>query len=90
MTLTQFLDVTYAVLVDEHRRLGASLLDALEQTHHYAAGFEPDTAGGNEKEPAVPREALKVVPNSNLRRDELENENALAAFEQMMSGVEFR
>ena len=38
MTLTQYLDLAYVMLVDEFRRLGANLTEALERLREYAAG----------------------------------------------------
>ena len=86
MTLTQFLDVAYTLLVEEYRRLGANLTEALDRTREYAAGghrAEPVTAGGNA------REAVTAAPQSGLTAEELENERALRALEQMMEGVSF-
>lgn len=84
MTLNQFLDVAYALLVDEYKRLGSSLVEALASTREYAAGgHRPVTASGNDDE----RPALRAVPD--LSPEELQNEQALAALEQMMNGVSF-
>lgn len=86
MTLTQFLDAAYALLVDEYRRLGSSLMEALSRTREYAQGGHRPvvTASGNEERPS-----LQVVPQSTLTPEELQNEQALAALEQMMGGVNF-
>jgi hypothetical protein len=84
MTLTQFLDVAYALLVEEYRRLGANLTEALDRTREYAQGghkHPPLTVSGNTKE------AVTAVPQHSLTAEELANERALAALEQMMSGV---
>lgn len=88
MTLNQFLDAAYALLVEEYRRLGANLSEALDRTREYAAGGhnrkqEPVTASGNA------REAVTAVPQSGLTAEELQNEAALAALEQAMQGVSF-
>ena len=87
MTLNQFLDAAYALLVEEYRRLGANLSEALDRTREYAAGGhmkkEPVTASGNA------REAITVVPQSGLTPEELENERSLAALEAAMQGVSF-
>jgi len=86
MTLNQFLDAAYALLVEEYRRLGANLSEALDRTREYAAGGhkkESITASGN-------REAVTEVPRSNLTSEELENERALVALEEAMTGVSFR
>lgn len=81
MTLSQFLDAAYALLVDEYRRLGASLTDALERTREYSAGFRPGTAGGKETERTKPA----LVPE--IENHEAQNEMALVQLEAMMSGV---
>jgi hypothetical protein len=85
MTLNQFLDAAYALLVNEYLRLGAHLTEALDRTREYAQGgrkHSPLTASGNE-------EAITAVPQSSLSAEELENERALVALEQMMNGVSF-
>lgn len=85
MTLNQFLDVAYTLLVDEYRRLGASLTEALDRTREYAAGghrIALATAGGNVEEATV-----TSAPQSGLTPEELQNERALAALEEAMSGV---
>ena len=85
MTLNQFLDAAYALLVDEYKRLGSSLTEALARTREYAAGgSRPVTASGNEEE----RPPLRAV-QSGLTPEELQNEQALAALEQLMGGVSF-
>lgn len=83
MTFSHFLDAAYALLVDEHRRLGASLTESLERTREYAAGYRPEEivpAGGN-------TEYVRAAPG--LTKEELENERALAALEEMMGGLSF-
>lgn len=84
MTLSQFLDAAYYLLVEEFRRLGASLAEALERTREYAAGGhrrkqeEPViTAGGN----------APVREMSPLSAEELQNEASLAALEVALAGV---
>lgn len=51
MTLTQYLDLAYAVVVEEHVRRGGSLFDVLESTAEFAAGSNKGvmvgTASGN-------------------------------------------
>lgn len=84
MTLSQFLDVAYALLVDEYRRLGSNLTEALDRTREFAAGRPKIvTASGNQQE------AITPVPSSQLTAEELANERAMAAFEQAMQGVSF-
>jgi hypothetical protein len=85
MTLNQFLDAAYALLVDEYRRLGSGLVEALDRTREYAAGYriEPLTASGNEGA------ATPVRKQPDLTPEELENERMLAAFESMMGDVKF-
>jgi hypothetical protein len=86
MTLNQFLDAAYALLVQEHVRIGASLIEALSNTREYAAGFKEEEeeelipAGGNTP-------ALRSLPQ--LTPEELANEQSLAAFEELMGGVGF-
>jgi hypothetical protein len=80
MTLNQYLDVAYATLVDEYRRLGANLTEALERTREYAAGFtEISTAGGKTQG--------SVAPSQDVENHEAQNEMALVQLEAMMAGV---
>jgi hypothetical protein len=85
MKLNQFLDAAYALLVDEYRHLGSSLVESLDRTREYAAGNRKGryTASGNEEL------AAQVAPQSDLKPEELRNENAMAMFEQMMGDVKF-
>lgn len=83
MTLNQFLDVAYTLLVEEYRRLGANLPEALDRTREYAAGGRKPviTVSGNT------REAVTAAPQSGLTPEELANEQALIALEQAMASV---
>lgn len=84
MTLTQFLDAAYALLVDEYRRLGSSLTEALGRTREYAqGGHRAVTAEGNEEQPSL------QAAQSNLTPEELQNEAAMAAFKDLMGEVNF-
>lgn len=79
MTLNRFLDVAYATLVEEYRRLGANLTEALERTREYAAGYStPVTAGGKKEE---------LPPPKAVEDHEAQNELALVQLEAMMAGV---
>lgn len=84
MTLNQYLDVAYTLLVEEYRRLGANLTEALDRTREFAAGGHRKsvTASGNARETVT-------QPQSTLTPEELENERSLAALEQAMQGVSF-
>ena len=42
MTLREFLDAAYAVLVDEYRRHGQNLFQALEEMSEWAQGGKQD------------------------------------------------
>ena len=81
MTLNQYLDAAYALLVEEYRRLGANLSEALDRTREFAAGrkVEVVTADG--------RTETVTQPQNTLTPEELANEQALAALESAMSGV---
>lgn len=78
MTLNQFLDVAYATLVDEYRKLGALLTEALDRTREYAAGGHKIVTAGGKTEDRAP----VVVDNTAAQ-----NDAALAELERMMSGV---
>ena len=80
MTLNQFLDVAYFTLVEEYRRLGANLTEALSRTREYSAGYRPDTAGGK-------TEDAPIVPAKGVEDHEAQNEMALVQLEAMMSSV---
>lgn len=61
LTVSQFLDLGYAALVEEHIRMGSSLLEALEKTKEYASGPKGVvTAGGSHT--VSPREAEVAPP----------------------------
>lgn len=44
MTLRQFMDAGYALLVEEYQRVNVDLLSALEKTQEWAAGGTQDQA----------------------------------------------
>lgn len=45
LTVGQFLDLGYTVLVEEWVRMGSSLGEAMDETRQYAAGFHGIVAG---------------------------------------------
>ena len=99
MSLTQYLDLAYSVVVEERMRRGSSLFDALDSTTEWAAsarapipGITPTRdaresapAGGNSMERAD--RVDPGGPGAPLTPEEIANGQALAAFEAMMSGV---
>lgn len=96
MSLTQYLDLAYAVVVDERVRRGASLFDALEQTTEWAAGRRPPApevtmpathAGGNSMERPDPGKADVGGPGAPLSAEDLANAQALEIFNSAMSNV---
>lgn len=42
MTLRQFLDAAYALLVEEYQRLGIGLMDAIDKTVQWRAGGDQE------------------------------------------------
>lgn len=79
MTVDQYLDLAFSVVVDDKVRRGATLANALEETSEWAAGglmkaaLEDVPAGGN-----------RVVPPQNV---EAQNDASLDALMGMMSGA---
>jgi hypothetical protein len=94
MTVNQYLDLAYAVVVEEHVRRGSSLFDALELTAEFAAGGERRpvvtgtagaTASGNGTPP--PPEQGIGGPGAPLTAADLANQEAMAVLTGAMGGV---
>lgn len=95
MSLTQYLDLAYAVVVDERVRRGSTLFDALEQTAEWAAGGRPPVAaittpvthaGGNTMERDVGKADIGG-PGAALTPEEIAQAQQMAIFNQAMSNV---
>lgn len=95
MSVTQYLDLAYAVAVDDRVRRGVSLLDALESTQEWAArsdlGFlevKVAPAGGNtyqSSEPERPR-VDPGGPGAPVSRREMQEAEAVSAFMTQLGG----
>lgn len=101
MSVTQYLDLAYSVVVDERVRRGSSLFDALEATGEWAAGQQPlpevslkatpvvttlAPASGNSME----REPDRVDPGgpgAPVTAEERANADAMSMFQSMMGDV---
>lgn len=69
MTLTEYLDLAYAVVVDEHVRRGASLFDALDVTSEFAAGTKGErvaTASGRESPKTGSGQTVEEMNNESF------------------------
>ena len=95
MTLTQYLDLAYAVVVDEHVRRGDSLFDALESTGLYAAGnkgVSPATASGRDRPKAAPKAPVASYgvggPGEPATATDLANRDAMAILTGRMASVD--
>ena len=94
MTLTQYLDLAYAVVVDEHVRRGDTLFDALEHTKEYAsrrAGVSAfATAGGSQQEQRRKPEPESGVggPGEPATATDLANAEAMRVLTGAMGGVQ--
>jgi hypothetical protein len=87
MTVSQFLDLAFAVLVDEHMRRGDNLFDALENMKTYAAGkggVKVSTAGGRASQPSQGIGG----PGEPATAADLANMNALATLTGAMKSVD--
>jgi hypothetical protein len=76
MTLRQFLDAAYYTLVENYQRglhAGADIFEALKETAEWASGIATTASGSDEA--------------YSERRVGAENDQALAEFESMMSGL---
>lgn len=80
MTLREFLDAAYALLVAEHQRLGAHLTDALTETATWRDG------GSNEEGPQ-PAQERRVTQRSNEDVTAAQNDQALAMLQGMLAGA---
>jgi hypothetical protein len=80
MTVDQYLDLAYAVVVEDRVRRGMNLHDALEATKEFAAGTpEPvPTASGSNTTSTPPR------PPANV---EAQNDASLQQLQAMMGGL---
>lgn len=79
MTLRHFLDASYATLVDDHRRQGAGLVEALDASALWRAGGPP--------EQILPGTPSEEVPPEVSRKVEQENQESLAELQKLMAGV---
>ena len=95
--MSQYLDLAYAVVVDERVRRGMPLFDALDDTREYAASrtHAPEpvvvaTAGGNtvQAAPPEPERANIGGPGAPLSAEDLANARALATLNNAMSNVQ--
>lgn len=78
MSVSQYLDLAYAVVVEEHVRRGASLFDALDSSREFAAG------GGETQVPASGNNSVQAQPPANV---EAQNDASLQQLESMMAGL---
>lgn len=98
MTVTQYLDLAYAVVVEERVKGGMTLFDALEDTKEWAAGGGGLTAAASAantttqtRASAPPSEELPSGvggPGAPLTRAELANQEAMAVLAAAMSGTD--
>lgn len=82
--MSQYLDLAYAVVVDERVRRGTPLFDALDQTREYAASgtvVPLDTSGGNNTTTQAP-------PRGTDMSVEAQNDAALETLVGAMSGIQ--
>lgn len=81
MTLTQYLDLAYSVIVDERIKGGMSLFDALDDTKGWAAsGGGLSTAATAQKNDSQPKPTRGVSV-------EQQNDEALQTLMAAMSGI---
>lgn len=74
LSLRQFLDCAYAILVEEYQRLGIDLLTAIEKLGNFAAGFVEES---EQTLPEEPSERAVVA----------QNQAAMAELEKLMGGA---
>lgn len=79
--MSQYLDLAYAVVVDERVRRGMTLWDAIDDVRDFAAG---GSAGEAATARGIDASSNTAKPQPNV---EAMNNNSLAALEAMMSGV---
>jgi hypothetical protein len=77
LSLRRFLDVAYAILVEEYQRLGIDLLTAIEKLGDFAAGTR-ETDGQSPTQEAVEPSERDVVRQNQL---------AMAELTKLMGGV---
>lgn len=66
MTLKEFLDAGYALLVDEYRKLGMPLFEALSKTATWRAGGDEEGAAPGDV-PAVSENTVVAQNEQSLR-----------------------
>lgn len=92
--MSQYLDLAYAVVVDERVRRGTPLFEALDDTRDYAAvrtrAPEPmvTTARGNSTEAPPPPPASIGGPGEAVSATDLANMDALATLTGAMKNVD--
>ena len=99
MTINQYLDLAYSVVVDDRVRRGARLYDALDETREFAAGrgvIPVATAGGNQSDLArpntmpepEPQTANIGGPGAPITAEDRANAAAMATLNAAMAGVQ--
>lgn len=93
--MSQYLDLAYAVVVDERVRGGAKLYDALEETKSWAASrtaVPAVTARGNTTEapPRPPDQGVSGIggPGEPVTATDLANRDAMAVLTGAMKSVD--
>jgi len=79
MTLREFLDAAYALLIAEHQRLGVHLTDALTEAAMWRDG------GQDKEDPAQP--VQQRVQRSVEEVTAAKNDQALAMLQGMLAGA---
>jgi hypothetical protein len=85
MTLREFLDAAYALLVAEYQRLGANLTDALAETAMWRDGGKEEEEGP--VQPGYERRAAERAARSSEEVTAAQNDQALAMLQGMIAGV---
>lgn len=80
MTLREFLDAAYALLVAEYQRLGANLSDALLETAFWRDGGKEEEDGPIAAQQRAPQRAVEDVTAAK-------NDQSLQMLQQMIAGV---
>jgi hypothetical protein len=81
MTLREFLDAAYVLLVAEYQRLGANLTDALAETALWRDG------GKKEEGPVQPAYQRRTAQRSEEEVTAAQNDQSLQMLQQMIAGV---